>query len=87
MALPLVPVARVPAAFNAVMLAAPPVPQTDDMNRYMMGTWIDQHSTFPPELWNNYALVSLHWSIVHTQLRTVRFIIAANQVITTVLTL
>lgn len=58
MALPMVPVARVPAVFNAVILAAPQVPQAIDMHRYMTATWIDPQSLYPPDVWNTYAIVS-----------------------------
>lgn len=60
MALPLVPVARVPAAFNAAVQAAPPVQGAAEMHRYMTDTWVNPNSTFPPQLWNTYALVSKH---------------------------
>jgi hypothetical protein len=63
MALPLLPVARVPAAFNAIVQAAAPVPQAADMHRYMTDTWIDAQSTFPPHLWNTYGLVSIDLNV------------------------
>lgn len=59
MALPLVPVARIPAVFNAVVLAAPQIPEAQALHRYMTATWIDQQSLFPPDVWNTYAIVSI----------------------------
>ena len=59
MALPLVPAARIPAMFNAVVQAAPQIPQANDVHRYMTDTWINQQSTFPPDLWSMYSLVSI----------------------------
>ena len=59
MALPLIPVARVPAVFNAVVLAAPQLPEAVDIHRYMTGTWIDRLSLFPPDVWNTYEIVSI----------------------------
>ena len=59
MALPLVPEARIPAVFNAVVQAEPQLPQTNDVHRYMTDTWIDPQSTFPLAVWNTYGLVSL----------------------------
>lgn len=59
MALPLVPVARIPAVFNAVVQAGPQIPEANVLHRYMTATWIDQQSLFPPDVWNTYEMVRI----------------------------